>query len=137
MRSPYEPERDQRLAHVSARGVSGVVGHLRARHHDAAGAEVERELHHLAEVVDARLEVFGQVEPAAERHVQGREVLAERAEEVAELAAPGLAEPVRGEVADGVDLHARGGHLAASAMACRSGNPVDSSDDPDAEGFMQ
>src|SRR5262249_22735812 len=112
-----------------------IIGNPRARDDDAAAPQVERELHHLADVFEPRLQVLGDIQPAAERHVERREVLIERPQQVAELPPASLAERVGAQVADGIDLDARGPHLRGLGDGLAERQPGGLDDNPDAKRF--
>ncbi len=57
-------------------------------------------------MIDACILVFRRVQPAPQRTAEGGQLKVVGAEQMAELAAPGLREGVGSERAGGVDLHA-------------------------------
>src|SRR5262249_37797466 len=83
----------------------------RRLHDGDARPQVVAEAHHAADVLDARLQVFRLVEPAAQWTSQCREVKVEGAEEIAKLAAAGLRQALGRQVADRIDLNSGRPHL--------------------------
>lgn len=96
-------ERERGL--LLGRRVDRYAGH---RHHHLPRPQVERQLHRLPHVFEPLLLVVERVQPVPQRAADRCQFQVERAEEGAELAAAGVAQAIRGEVADGIHLHAAG-----------------------------